>query len=226
MNIGGIPLHLRGEVRDIFFEWLRSYRPDLVPRYERAVRARRLRGEGGARADLRRCCGRGAGRAAGAGNEEDGSVRARRTGHGCPSRARRIPGARCSDRHRAEDRRLAGAATSSPNFIPRRRSCTARRRRRRRSPAWSSSSCTASVVSPLSGSVSVTSAAMPEARIAPSDACSRSSAWSATSRSPTSGSSPAAALTGLHLAARRRASPRTGRTRRPRVSISSANGSR
>ena len=35
VNIGGIPLHLRGEVRDIFFEWLRSYRPDLVPHYER-----------------------------------------------------------------------------------------------------------------------------------------------------------------------------------------------
>jgi DNA repair photolyase len=34
VNIGGIPLHLRGEVRGIFFEWLRSYRPDLVPRYE------------------------------------------------------------------------------------------------------------------------------------------------------------------------------------------------
>jgi DNA repair photolyase len=34
VNIGGIPLHLRGEVRDIFFEWLKSYRPDLVPRYE------------------------------------------------------------------------------------------------------------------------------------------------------------------------------------------------
>jgi DNA repair photolyase len=34
VNIGGIPLHLRGEVRDIFFEWLRSYRPDLVPLYE------------------------------------------------------------------------------------------------------------------------------------------------------------------------------------------------
>jgi DNA repair photolyase len=33
-NIGGIPLHLRGEVRHIFMEWLRSYRPDLVPRYE------------------------------------------------------------------------------------------------------------------------------------------------------------------------------------------------
>jgi DNA repair photolyase len=34
VNIGGIPLHLRGEVRDIFFEWLRSYRPELIPRYE------------------------------------------------------------------------------------------------------------------------------------------------------------------------------------------------
>ena len=34
VNIGGIPLHLRGEVRGIVFDWLRSYRPDLVPRYE------------------------------------------------------------------------------------------------------------------------------------------------------------------------------------------------
>ena len=33
-NIGGIPLHLRGEVRGIFMDWLRSYRPDLLPRYE------------------------------------------------------------------------------------------------------------------------------------------------------------------------------------------------
>ena len=33
-NIGGIPLHLRGEVRGVFMDWLRSYRPDLVPRYE------------------------------------------------------------------------------------------------------------------------------------------------------------------------------------------------
>jgi DNA repair photolyase len=35
VNIGGICLHLRGEVRDIFMDWLRSQRPDLVPRYER-----------------------------------------------------------------------------------------------------------------------------------------------------------------------------------------------
>jgi DNA repair photolyase len=33
-GISGIALHLRGEVRDIFMEWLRSYRPDLVERYE------------------------------------------------------------------------------------------------------------------------------------------------------------------------------------------------
>jgi DNA repair photolyase len=34
-HISGIALHLRGEVRDIFMDWLRSQRPDLVPRYEK-----------------------------------------------------------------------------------------------------------------------------------------------------------------------------------------------
>ena len=33
-SVGGVALHLRGEVREIFFEWLRQYRPDLLPRYE------------------------------------------------------------------------------------------------------------------------------------------------------------------------------------------------
>ena len=33
-SIGGIALHLRGEVRDIWFDWLREHRPDLIPRYE------------------------------------------------------------------------------------------------------------------------------------------------------------------------------------------------
>ena len=33
-SIGGITLHQRGEVRGIFMEWLRSYRPDLVEHYE------------------------------------------------------------------------------------------------------------------------------------------------------------------------------------------------
>jgi DNA repair photolyase len=34
-GVGGICLHLRREVRGIFMDWLRSQRPDLVPRYER-----------------------------------------------------------------------------------------------------------------------------------------------------------------------------------------------
>ena len=33
-GIGGIALHLRGEVKQILFDWLRAYRPDLVERYE------------------------------------------------------------------------------------------------------------------------------------------------------------------------------------------------
>jgi DNA repair photolyase len=33
-----IALHLRGEVRDLWFEWLRENRPDLIPRYERLYR--------------------------------------------------------------------------------------------------------------------------------------------------------------------------------------------
>ena len=35
VNVGGICLHLRGEVREIWMDWLRSQRPDLVPHYER-----------------------------------------------------------------------------------------------------------------------------------------------------------------------------------------------
>ena len=34
-SIGGIALHLRGEVRDVFMGWLADQRPDLVERYER-----------------------------------------------------------------------------------------------------------------------------------------------------------------------------------------------
>ncbi len=36
--ITGIALHLRGEVKGLWFEWLREYRPDLVPVYERLYR--------------------------------------------------------------------------------------------------------------------------------------------------------------------------------------------
>jgi DNA repair photolyase len=37
-SIGGVALHLRGEVRGIFMDWLRSQRPDLIERYEQLYR--------------------------------------------------------------------------------------------------------------------------------------------------------------------------------------------
>jgi DNA repair photolyase len=37
-NIGGIALHLRGEVRQVFMDWLAAKRPDLVARYEELYR--------------------------------------------------------------------------------------------------------------------------------------------------------------------------------------------
>jgi DNA repair photolyase len=37
-SIGGVALHLRGEVRDVFMGWLSSERPDLLPRYEELYR--------------------------------------------------------------------------------------------------------------------------------------------------------------------------------------------
>jgi DNA repair photolyase len=38
VGVSGIALHLRGEVRGIFMDWLRSYRPDLVERYDALYR--------------------------------------------------------------------------------------------------------------------------------------------------------------------------------------------
>jgi DNA repair photolyase len=38
-SVGGIALHLRPGVREVFFDWLRAHRPDLVPRYERLYAA-------------------------------------------------------------------------------------------------------------------------------------------------------------------------------------------
>ena len=51
VSVGGIALHLRGEVRGIFFDWLRSQRPDLVPRYERLYARGAYAPAGRARAD-------------------------------------------------------------------------------------------------------------------------------------------------------------------------------
>jgi DNA repair photolyase len=34
ISVGAVTLHLRGEVRDIWFDWLQLHRPDLIPMYE------------------------------------------------------------------------------------------------------------------------------------------------------------------------------------------------
>lgn len=61
VSIGGNTLFLRGAVRDLFFDWLKSERPDLLPRYEQLYRdgayapsAERRRIESGPRAARRR----------------------------------------------------------------------------------------------------------------------------------------------------------------------------
>jgi len=38
--LGGVALHLRDEVKDVFFAWLESKRPDLLPRYEALYKGR------------------------------------------------------------------------------------------------------------------------------------------------------------------------------------------
>ncbi|HEX2392340.1 MAG TPA: radical SAM protein [Solirubrobacterales bacterium] len=38
--LGGVALHLRGEVKDVFFGWLAAKRPDLLPDYEKLYRDR------------------------------------------------------------------------------------------------------------------------------------------------------------------------------------------
>jgi DNA repair photolyase len=38
--LGGVALHLRDEVKDVFFAWLGTKRPDLLPRYEALYRGR------------------------------------------------------------------------------------------------------------------------------------------------------------------------------------------
>ncbi|HKF83906.1 MAG TPA: radical SAM protein [Solirubrobacterales bacterium] len=38
--LGGVALHLRGEVKDVFFAWLQEKRPDLLPKYEQLYNGR------------------------------------------------------------------------------------------------------------------------------------------------------------------------------------------
>ena len=38
--LGGVALHLRGEVKDVFFGWLQEKRPDLLPKYKQLYKGR------------------------------------------------------------------------------------------------------------------------------------------------------------------------------------------
>lgn len=52
-SIGGAALHLRGEVKEVFMQWLRDQRPELVQRYERLY----ARGANAPRAERERLAG-------------------------------------------------------------------------------------------------------------------------------------------------------------------------
>ncbi|HEV3046777.1 MAG TPA: hypothetical protein VGY13_05390, partial [Solirubrobacteraceae bacterium] len=39
-SVAGAALHLRGEVRQVFMDWMKAQRPELVPRYEELYRRR------------------------------------------------------------------------------------------------------------------------------------------------------------------------------------------
>ena len=93
-SVGGQTLFLRGAVRDVFFDWLRSHRPDLVPRYERLYAARRVRAAAGERR---------ADRAGAAGDWP----RARRRAVRAPAASRRRD--RRGERGRRGERRPSGA---------------------------------------------------------------------------------------------------------------------
>jgi DNA repair photolyase len=58
-GISGIALHLRGDVKEVFMDWLRSYRPDLVPRYEELYAGRRAYAPAAERERMARLIGEG-----------------------------------------------------------------------------------------------------------------------------------------------------------------------
>jgi DNA repair photolyase len=76
--LGGVALHLRDEVRDVFFAWLEAKRPDLLPRYEKLY----ANGRAYMRPDQRKRTTqavRGWGRTRDGGKRSPGSIQARTT---------------------------------------------------------------------------------------------------------------------------------------------------
>jgi len=116
--LGGVALHLRGEVKDVFFGWLRAKRPDLVPEYERLYgkraymrpedrkkTTRALRGWGSARMRSTRTDG-------GAGSAEHGGAGSSPTDHGGAGAGSSSPDPRDASRRRRQSDDRAGGADS------------------------------------------------------------------------------------------------------------------
>lgn len=73
--LGGVALHLRGEVKDVFFDWLEAKRPDLLPRYEQLYRGRSYMPPSDRAKLTRRVRGWGGGNRRRSGHEEERPIR-------------------------------------------------------------------------------------------------------------------------------------------------------
>ena len=85
-SIGGQALFLRGATRDVFFDWLRAKRPDLVERYEQLYRKGAYLPRARARASSRRGCPAGGARARASRATAGGRRRSRRRSAASPPR--------------------------------------------------------------------------------------------------------------------------------------------
>jgi DNA repair photolyase len=73
--LGGVALHLRDEVKDVFFAWLEEKRPDLLGRYEDLYRGRSYMQPSDRQRLTRRVCGWGRSNRRSRGHEEERPVR-------------------------------------------------------------------------------------------------------------------------------------------------------
>ena len=106
-SVSGIALHLRGEVRGVFMDWLRSYRPDLVDYYEELY----ARGAYAPRPEQERLSGivsRARSKAMAAFGQET------RRGFGLMGRGTRGVSRRSGDREGAESADRSGPSRASP----------------------------------------------------------------------------------------------------------------
>jgi DNA repair photolyase len=73
--LGGVALHLRDEVKDVFFAWLEAKRPDLLPRYTKLYKGRSYMQPSDRQKLTRRVRGWGRGDRRNRGHEEERPVR-------------------------------------------------------------------------------------------------------------------------------------------------------